>query len=85
MAWNDIPEFDSSSSSKDDNPFTSSRISHTGKVSVKVPVDEWLCREFEKLNTTVQEGYPSHTSEAAGLNRDQFVKPPMTLLVWDAL
>ena len=35
MAWNDIPEFDSSSSSQDDNPFTGSRTSHTGKVSVK--------------------------------------------------
>ena len=78
MAWNDIPEFDFSSSSQDDNPFTGSRTSHTGKVSVKVPVDEWLCRKFEKLNITVQEGYPSRTSETAGLNRDQFVKPPKT-------
>ena len=79
MAWNDIPEFDSSSSSQDDNPFTGSKSSHTGKVSVKVPVDEWLCRKMEKLNITVQEGYPSHTSENAGLSRDQFVKPPKTL------
>ena len=56
MAWNDIPEFDSASSSHNDNPFTSSRSSQTRKVSVKVPVDEWLCRKFEKLNLTVQEG-----------------------------
>ena len=42
MAWNDIPEFDSPSSSQDDNPFTGSKSSHTSKVSVKVPVDEWL-------------------------------------------
>ena len=48
-------------------------------MSVKVPVDEWLCRKFEKLNITVQEGYLSRTSETAGLNRDQFVKPPKTL------
>ena len=40
MAWNDIPEFDSSSSSQDHNPFTGSKSSHTGKVSVKVPVGE---------------------------------------------
>ena len=79
MAWNDIPEFDSASSSQDDNPFTGSKTSHTGKVSVKVPVDEWLCRKMEKLNITVQEGYPSGTSENAGLSRDQFVKPPKTL------
>ena len=79
MAWNDISEFDSSSGSQDDNPFTGSKVSHTGKVSVKVPVDEWLCRKMEKLNITVQEGYPSRTSENAGLSRDQFVKPPKTL------
>ena len=48
-------------------------------MSVKVPVDEWLCRKMEKLNITVQEGYPSHTSETAGLARDQFVKPPKKL------
>ena len=79
MAWNDIPEFDSSLSSQDDNPFTGSKSSYTGKVSVKVPVDEWLCKKMEKLNITVQEGYPSCTSETAGLARDQFVKSPKTL------
>ena len=79
MTWNDIPEFDSSSSSQDDNPFTSSKSSLTGKVSVKFPVEEWLCRKMEKLNITVQEGYPSRTSESADFARDQFVKPPKTL------
>ena len=44
----------------------------TGKVSVKVPVDEWLCKKMEQLSITVQEGYPSRTSETAGLARDQF-------------
>ena len=47
-------------------------------MSVKVPVDEWLCRKFEKLILTVQEFYPSHTSETVGLVF-QFVKPPKTL------
>ena len=70
MGWNDILEFDSASSCQDDNPFTRSRTSHTGKVSVKVPVDEWLCRNFVKLNLTVQEGYPSRTSETAGVNKE---------------
>ena len=42
-------------------------------------VDEWLWRKFEKLYLNVQEGYPCRTSETAGLNRDQFVKPPKTL------
>ena len=78
MAWNDIPEFDSASSSQDDNPFPGSRTSHTGNLSVKVPV-EWLCRKFEKLNITVQEGYQFRTFQTASLNRDHFVKPPKTL------
>ena len=74
-----IPEFDSASSSQDDNPFTGSQASQTGKVSVKVPVDEWLCHKFEKLNLTLQEGYPTRNSETAGLSKDQFIKPPRTL------
>ena len=52
-----MPEFDSASA-QDDNYFTSSRTSHSANVSVKVPVDEWLCRKFQKLNLAVQEGYP---------------------------
>ena len=74
-----FPEFDSASLSQDDNPFTGSRSSQTGKVSVKVPVDEWLCRKFEKLNITLQEGYPTRNTETAGLSKDQFIKPPRTL------
>ena len=79
MAWNDIPEFDSASSSQDDNPFTGNRSSQTGKTSIKVPVDEWLCRKFEKLNVTLQEGYPTRNTETAGLNKDQFIKSPRSL------
>ena len=79
MTWNDIPEFDSASSSQDDNPFTGSRSSQIDKVSVKVPVDEWLCKKFEKLNITLQEGYLTRNSETAGLSKDQFIKPPKTL------
>ena len=45
-------------------------------MSVKLPVDEWLCRKFEKLNVTVAEGYPSRNTETGGLLRDQFVKTP---------
>ena len=79
MGWNQVPEFDSSSPSQDDNPFAGTRPQQPGKVSVKVPVDKWLCIKFEKLNITLQEGYPSRVSETAGLIKDQFVKPPKTL------
>ena len=51
MGWHQIPEFDSVSSS-DDNPFASSQVQPTRKVSVKLPVDDWLCRKMEKLNLT---------------------------------
>ena len=66
MGWHNIPEFISVSSS-DDNPFAGSRVQPTGKVSVKLPVDDWLCRKMEKLNLTITEGYPSRNTETAGL------------------
>ena len=75
MGSHQIPEFDIVSPS-DDNPFASSRVKPTGKVSVKLPVDDWLCRNMEKLNLTVAEDYPSKNTQTAGLLRDQFVKTP---------
>ena len=76
MGWHRIPDFDSASSSLDDNPFAGSRVKPTGKVSVKLLVDEWLCRKFEKLNLTVSKGYPSRNTETGGLLRDQYGKTP---------
>ena len=83
MGWHQIPDFDSASSSLDDDPFARSRAKPTGKVSVKLPVDEWLCRKFERLNVTVAEGYPSRNIETGGLLRDQFVKPPRSSKWYD--
>ena len=82
MGWHKIPEFDSISSS-DDNLFASSRVQPTGKVSVKLPVDDWLYRKMEKLNLTFTEGYPSRKTETAGLLRDQFVKTPRSSRWYD--
>ena len=76
MGWHQIPDYDSTASSLDDNPFAGYRTKPTCKVSVKLPEDEWLCRKFERLNVTVAEGYPSRNSETGGLLRDQFVKTP---------
>ena len=67
----------------DDNPFAGSRVKTTGKVSVKLPVDEWLCKKLEKLNVTIAEGYPSRNTETSGLLRDQFVKTPRTSKWYD--
>ena len=83
MGWHQIPDFDSASSSLDDNPFASSRVKPTGKVSVKLLVDEWLCRKFERLNVTVAEGYPFRNTETGWLLRDQFVKPPRSSKWYD--
>ena len=48
MGWHQIPEFDSVSSA-DNNPFAGSQAPPTGKVSVKLLLDDWLCRKMEKL------------------------------------
>ena len=85
IGWHQISDFNSASSSLDDNPFAGSRAKPTGKVSVKFPVDEWLCRKFERLNVTVAEGYPSRNTETGGLLRDQFVNPPRSLKWYDIL
>ena len=82
MRWHKITEFDSVSSS-DDNPFAGSRVQPTGKVSVKLSVDDWLCRKMEKSNLTITEGYPSRNTEAAWLLKDQFVKPPRSFRWYD--
>ena len=41
-----------------------------------MPMDEWLCSKMGKLNLTLTEGYLSRSSEAGGLLKDQFVRPP---------
>ena len=82
MGWHQIPEFDSGSSASN-NPFAGSRAPPTSKVSVKLPVDDWLCRKMEKLNLNVAEGYPSRSTEPAGLLRDQFVKTPRSFKWYD--
>ena len=46
MGWHQIPDFDSASSSLDDNRFAGSRAQPTWKVSIKLPVDDWLCRKL---------------------------------------
>ena len=82
MGWHQIPEFDSVSSA-DNNPFDGSRAPPTCKVSVKLLVDDWLCRKMQKLILTVAEGYPSRSTEPAGLLRDQFVKTPKSFKWYD--
>ena len=69
MGWSHIPDMDSSSN-QSDNPFAGPNTPVPGKVSVQMPTEKWLCRKLSKLNITLVEGYPSHSSEAG----DQFLR-----------
>ena len=74
MNWHKVPKFETVSSTADDNPFAGPRVRPTGKVSVKLPVDNWLCRKMYSLNLTLTEGYPTRNTDNTGLLRDQFIK-----------
>ena len=82
MSWNHIPDIDSGATTSEDNPFAGPKLHTPGKVSVNLPTDEWLCRKMSKLNITLVQGYPTRTSEAGGLLRDQFVRPPKSQQKW---
>ena len=85
MGWNHVPDIDNTSSATDDNPFATSTQQPSGRVSVKLPTDEWLCKKMDKLNVTLVEGYPSRASEAGGLQKDQFVKVGRSQSKWYGL
>ena len=76
MNWHKVPEFGTVSSTTDDNPFAGARVQSTGKVSVKLPVDDWLCRKMSSLNLTIKEGYPTRNTDNTGLLKVQFIKTP---------
>ena len=80
-----IPEVDSTATTSDDNPFAGPKTVAPGKVSVKTPTEDWLCRKLAKLNLTLVEGYPSRGSEAGGLAKDVFLKPARSQSKWYGL
>ena len=82
MGWTHILDIDSNAGSSDDNPFAGPKMQTPGKVFVQLPTDKWLCRKPAKLNLTLTDGYPSHSAEAGGLQRDQFLKPPRSQVKW---
>ena len=85
IGWNHIPDIDSTATTLDDNPFVGPKLQTPGKVSVNLPTDVWLCWKMSKLNLTLVQGYPTHTSEAGGLLRDQFVRPAKSQWKWYGL
>ena len=76
---------DTAASTGDDNPFAGPKAQPADKVSVVMPTDEWLCKKMAKLNITLVEGYPSHSSEAGGLLKEQFVHPTKSQSKWYGL
>ena len=85
MGWSHIPELDNTASTSDDNPFAGPKTVTPGKVSVKMPTEDWLCRKLAKLNLTLVEGYPSRGSEAGGLAKGVFLRPARTQSKWYGL
>ena len=65
MGWSHIPEMDSAASTSDNNPFAGPKTVAPGKVLVKMPTEDWLCRKLDKLNLTLGEGYTSFTPPAS--------------------
>ena len=82
MGWNHIPDTDSGVTTSEDNPFAGPKLHTPGKISVNLLTNEWLCRKMSKLNITLVQGYPTRTSEAGGLLKDQFVRPPKSQQKW---
>ena len=84
LEWSHIPDFEYSATDGDrsDNPWKGKHPRKTGKMSVELPADDWLCHKMEKLNTGVAEGYPSCSQESAGLKVDQFVRTPKSQAKW---
>ena len=82
MGWTHIPDKDIATATADDKPFAGPKTQPTGKVSVNMPTDEWLCRKMGKLNLTLVEGYTSHSSETGGLLIHQFVRPARSPAKW---
>ena len=84
LGWSHIPDFELSASDRDrsDNPWKGKHPRKTGKISVELPADDWLCHKMERLNTRVVEGYPSRSQESAGLKVDQFVRTPKSQAKW---
>ena len=61
LGFTQIPDFEASTGDYDhsDNPWKGKHPRKSGKVSVELPADDWLCHKIEKLNVRAAEGYPS--------------------------
>ena len=65
LGWSHTPDFEPSTGDTDrlDNPWKGKYPPQTGKVSVELPANNWLCYKMGKLNS----------QESAGLKVEQFI------------
>ena len=61
-------------------PLLGQNYRHQGKFLSPYPL--WLCNKLSKLNLTLVQGYPSRTTEAGTLQRDQFVRTAKSQSKW---
>ena len=59
MGWHHIPTFESDYSEPDEsnNLWKGKHPRKPSRISVSMPLDNWLCQKLERLNLTVAEGY----------------------------
>ena len=70
MGWNFIAdiELDTGGTDSSNNPMKGKKNSKkTGKVSVEMPADDWLCQKMERLNCVAADGYPFRSQDAGVL------------------
>ena len=56
-------------------PLSGPKAPVPSKVSVTMPTEDWLCKKLSKSNVILTEGYPTRSTEAGGLMKDQFLRP----------
>ena len=79
MGWSQISTLDTATSAADEGLFSGPKQQSVDKISLNILTDEMLCKKLDKLNVTLVKGYPSRSSEAQGLLKDQ--KDPRTRMV----
>ena len=82
MGWSHIPDLEYTPATRADNPWIGHRAQPVGKVSVLLPLEDWLCKKLENLNLVLIEGYPSKSTEPGGLHMDQYLHSPKTQSRW---
>ena len=84
LGFTHIPDFQPATGDYDrsDNPWKGKHPRKSGKMSIELPADDWLCHKIGKLNVRAAEGYPSRYQESAGLKQDQFICTPKSQSKW---